>query len=107
MVTVLCLRSITFGFSMKVASSALAGPNDAMAKSVSSAMLAILIASSRIGHQISQLSTIIHQLKRECNIDRLGEELGSAAARLFVRRRSPTAVPPLSSPLDERTRRQL
>ena len=63
---------------MKVASSALARPNDAMAKNATSAMLAILIASSRISHQISELSTIIHQLKRECNIDRLGEELGSA-----------------------------
>src|SRR5260370_14825035 len=92
---------------MKVASSALAGPNDAMAKSVSSDMLAILIATSRIGHQISQLYTIIHQLKRECNIDRLGEELGSAEARLCVRGRSRTALAPISSPLDERTRRQL
>jgi hypothetical protein len=47
-VTVLSLLPNTFGFSMKVASSALTGPNDAMAKSATSAMLAILIASSRI-----------------------------------------------------------
>src|SRR5260370_42251662 len=87
---------------MKVASSALAGPNDAMAKSVSSAMLAILIASSRIGHQSSQLSTIIHQLKRECNIDRLGEELGRAEARLCVTGRSPTALAPTPRPPAQR-----
>jgi hypothetical protein len=49
-VTVLCLLPNTFGFAVKAASSALAGPNDAIAKSAISAMLAILIASSRFGY---------------------------------------------------------
>jgi hypothetical protein len=53
-VTVLSALPNVFGFSVKVASSALAGPNDAMAKSAMSAILAILIVSSLTGHQFSE-----------------------------------------------------
>ena len=39
------------------------------------------------------------KLKRECNIDRLSEELGSAEARLCVRGRSQTIWPRTAGPL--------
>jgi hypothetical protein len=47
---------------MKAASSAPAGPNDAIAKSATSALLTILTASSRFGHQISELYADIRQM---------------------------------------------
>ena len=60
-VTVLFLLPNIFGFAMKAASSAVAGPNHAIAKSATSAVLAILIASSRFG-QISELYADIRQM---------------------------------------------
>jgi hypothetical protein len=60
-VTVLFLLPNIFGFAMKAASSAVAGPNHAIAKSATSAVRAILTASSRFG-QISELYADIRQM---------------------------------------------
>jgi Mrp family chromosome partitioning ATPase len=60
-VTVLFLLPNIFGFAMKAASSAVAGPNHPIAKSATSAVLAILTASSRFG-QIGELYADIRQM---------------------------------------------